>query len=146
MNTALAPGSDGESYKGRVARWEKTDFASEGSDIRYRFNSHYVEEGTWSRDITFVAFASDLQFKSRKPIPSAVRHQVWLREGGQCSWRHPDGVRCAEKKMLELEHIEMVWRGGSEELNNLTLRCRYHNQVQAEQILGFRYMEMKRHR
>lgn len=64
----------------------------------------------------------------RVQIPAAVRHQIWLVNEGQCSWHHPGGERCFEKKMLELDHIHMVCRGGTDDAENLTLRCRFHNQ------------------
>ena len=42
--------------------------------------------------------------------------------GGQCAWRHPDGGRCSERAMLELDHIKMWCRGGKHSEENLTLR------------------------
>ncbi len=52
------------------------------------------------------------QSAKRTSVPSLVRHQVWLRDNGQCTWQHPDGKRCGERKMLELDHLRMVCRGG----------------------------------
>ena len=31
---------------------------------------------------------------SRPAIPAVTRHAVWLRDRGQCTWRHPGGSRC----------------------------------------------------
>ena len=42
-------------------------------------------------------------------IPAAVRHQVWLRDHGQCTHKHPDGSRCQERMMIELDHINRIF-------------------------------------
>lgn len=81
---------------------------------------------------------------NRPSIPAVVRHNVWLRDGGRCSWQHPDGSRCNERSMLELDHIEMWCRGGEHTVENLTLRCRRHNQFAAEQKLGADFMAKAR--
>jgi len=80
----------------------------------------------------------------RAPVPSLVRHQIWLRDHGQCTWKHPGGERCSERKMLELDHLLIVCRGSANEVDNLTLRCRFHNQIRAEIILGRGYMDQRR--
>jgi|GEM_PF-1788858 len=77
---------------------------------------------------------------NRPAIPAAIRHIVWLRDGGQCTWTHPDGSRCTERSMLELDHIEMWCRGGEHNAENLTLRCRRHNQFSANEQLGAEFM------
>lgn len=30
-------------------------------------------------------------------VPAAIRHGVWLRDGGRCTWQFPDGARCNER-------------------------------------------------
>ena len=83
---------------------------------------------------------------SRPAIPAATRHAVWLRDRGQCTWKHPGGSRCPERGMLELDHIKMWCRGGDHSEDNLTLRCRRHNQAAAEQELGTGFMAQARKR
>ena len=83
---------------------------------------------------------------SRPAIPAATRHAVWLRDRGQCTWKHPGGSRCPERAMLELDHIKMWCRGGDHSEDNLTLRCRRHNQAAAEQELGTGFMAQARKR
>jgi hypothetical protein len=88
--------------------------------------------------------AAPAQAGKRTTIPSSFRHHVWLRDQGQCTWKHPSGERCSERKMLELDHLLMVCRGGENEVNNLTLRCRFHNQIRAETLLGRGFMDQHR--
>ncbi|RZA12834.1 MAG: HNH endonuclease [Proteobacteria bacterium] len=80
----------------------------------------------------------------RRPIRTSVRNRVWLRDGGQCTFTHGNGERCKAKMMLELDHKVMVCRGGENTEENLTLRCRYHNQFVAELNLGTDFMKRKR--
>ncbi len=80
----------------------------------------------------------------RPAVPASARHTVWPRDGGRCTWRHPDGSRCDERSMLELDHIEMWCRGGQHAVDNLTLRCRRHNQFAAERVLGTDFMAKAR--
>jgi hypothetical protein len=82
----------------------------------------------------------------RASIPQTVRHLVWLRDGGQCTWQNPNGTRCKERAMLELDHVKMWRRGGRHQADNLTLRCRCHNQFAAFRQLGTWFMERKRRR
>jgi len=78
---------------------------------------------------------------SKRPaIPAAIRHIVWLHDDGQCTWTYPDGSRCTERSMLELDHIDMWCRGGEHSAENLTLRCRRHNQFSANEQLGAEFM------
>ena len=69
-------------------------------------------------------------------IPAAVRHQVWLRDHGQCTHMHPDGSRCQEKIMIELDHINLYCRGGEHSASNLQVKCRLHNNFAAAAAFG----------
>ncbi len=80
----------------------------------------------------------------RKPIPAAVKHRVWLRDGGQCCFVSQFGERCLERRMLEIDHKTPVARGGGHDVDNLRLLCRYHNQAMADQVFGVEWMTRKR--
>ena len=67
----------------------------------------------------------------RLPIPAATKQSVWLRDKGQCTFTGRNGQRCEARAMLELDHIDMKCRGGADTIENLRLRCRYHNQSSA---------------
>jgi hypothetical protein len=81
--------------------------------------------------------------RSRR-VPSEVRREVWKRDGGQCTFRSESGQRCAARKFLEFDHIEPVARGGTSTVANLRLRCRAHNQYEAERAFGASFMKAKR--
>jgi len=70
-------------------------------------------------------------------IPAAVRHAVLRRDGGRCTHVGPDGRRCGERRYLELDHLKPFALGGrSDEVENIALRCRMHNQLRARETFG----------
>ncbi|MCX6109508.1 MAG: hypothetical protein NTZ90_07895 [Proteobacteria bacterium] len=87
-------------------------------------------------DLADAAPAHGREFHARRFIPADVRHQIWLRDGGQCTHRFKDGSRCPEKMMLEIDHKTMFCRGGEASIVNLELKCRVHNHHLAEVALG----------
>lgn len=77
-------------------------------------------------------------------IPSHIRHAVWKRDGGQCTFVSADGHRCQERRYLEFDHVEPVARGGTALVDTVRLRCRTHNQLEAERAFGAAFMDRKR--
>jgi 5-methylcytosine-specific restriction endonuclease McrA len=72
--------------------------------------------------------------KSRH-VPAAIRREVWKRDGGQCAFVGEQG-RCAERGLLEYHHVLPFAAGGETTADNLQLRCRGHNQHEAELYFG----------
>jgi 5-methylcytosine-specific restriction endonuclease McrA len=68
-------------------------------------------------------------------IPAAVRREVWARDGGRCAFVGPEG-RCGETAFLEFHHLVPYADRGATEASNLQVRCRAHNQHEAEQWFG----------
>jgi 5-methylcytosine-specific restriction endonuclease McrA len=69
-------------------------------------------------------------------IPRATKREVSKRDGGQCTHVAPDGRRCSERHFLEFHHIRPYAQGGEATVDNITLRCRRHNQYEADLIFG----------
>jgi hypothetical protein len=68
-------------------------------------------------------------------IPAAVRRTVWSRDGGRCGFVGSEG-RCTETGGLEFHHVVPFARGGVASVENIELRCRAHNQYEADQTFG----------
>ncbi|MGZ3710447.1 MAG: HNH endonuclease [Bdellovibrionota bacterium] len=68
-------------------------------------------------------------------MPAHVRHAVWLRDKGICTF--PD---CGSQYGLELDHIILFAHGGQHTVENLRLRCMAHNQLHALNVLGEKKM------
>jgi 5-methylcytosine-specific restriction endonuclease McrA len=74
--------------------------------------------------------------KASRHIPPEVKRAVWLRDRGQCAFVAPTGLRCTEHTFLELHHIQPHALKGPATAANISLRCRRHNQYEAELVFG----------
>ena len=66
-----------------------------------------------------------------RAIPAAVKREVWQRDGGRCAFIGSEG-RCGEAAFVEYHHLIPFTEGGLATVENLQLRCRAHNQYEAE--------------
>ena len=82
--------------------------------------------------------------RSRRHISARVRRVVWERDGGQCTFASATGVRCHSRRFLEFDHVDPVARGGASTVDRVRLRCRAHNQLEAERAFGAAFMQKKR--
>jgi 5-methylcytosine-specific restriction endonuclease McrA len=77
--------------------------------------------------------------KSERPsrhIPAAIRREVWRRDGGRCTFRSRAGRKCGSVEFLEFHH-RVPWACCREHTaSNIGLRCRAHNQYEAELAFG----------
>jgi 5-methylcytosine-specific restriction endonuclease McrA len=93
---------------------------------------------------TPIAPASQTRPRGRRTIPAHVRRSVWERDQGQCTFVGAGGRRCPARKLLEFDHIDPIARGGKTNVGRLRLRCRAHNQLEAERAFGAEFMRGKR--
>jgi 5-methylcytosine-specific restriction endonuclease McrA len=80
----------------------------------------------------------------KRHIPARVRRAVWERDQGQCTFVGSSGHRCKTRKFLEFDHVNPAARGGAATVDGVRLRCRAHNQYEAERIFGAGFMAEKR--
>jgi hypothetical protein len=69
--------------------------------------------------------------KGSRRIPIHVARAVYERDGGCCAWIGPDGVRCGERRFLQLHHAKPWAVGGDATIENIFLRCAAHNRHEA---------------
>ena len=62
--------------------------------------------------------------EKRTPIPASLKHQVSLRDQGQC--QEPG---CRKSRWTDIHHIRPVCLGGQNELNNLITLCSGHHRL-----------------
>jgi HNH endonuclease len=77
-------------------------------------------------------------------VPAEVRRAVWQRDGGRCTFVSECGKRCGSTTRLEFDHVDPVARGGQTSTDRMRLRCRAHNQYEAECTFGVGFMRGKR--
>jgi hypothetical protein len=89
---------------------------------------------------TRIRFETDNRVRHERPssryIPTAVKRAVWYRDRAQCAFMSASGRRCAERNFLELHHIHPYALDGPATVENISLRCRRHNQYEAAVIFG----------
>jgi 5-methylcytosine-specific restriction endonuclease McrA len=71
-----------------------------------------------------------------RDIPRPVKRGAWRRDGGQCAFVSGDGHRCTERTFLEFHHIVPYAKGGLATVENISVRCRRHNQYESELAFG----------
>ena len=69
-------------------------------------------------------------------IAVEVRRVVWERDGGRCAYVSPDGRRCEATRFLHFHHLRPFEVGGPPTIENIALRCRAHNQYEADIYFG----------
>ena len=87
-------------------------------------------------DVTSELAAAEPPPSRSHHLPSAVRRTVLERDGVRCTWRAPDGTRCESRAWLEHDHIDPRGQGGSDNPENIRIRCRAHNRLGAERTYG----------
>ena len=68
-------------------------------------------------------------------IPAAVKRAVRQRDKSRCAFVGWQG-RCDATAFLEFHHIKPFAPGGRSTIDNIELRCRAHNQREAELFFG----------
>jgi len=122
--------------------------------------SHQVPNGDLATVLRHVLEAALPQLEKRKigttrqprtssqprgrHIPMHVRNVVWRRDGGRCTYVAENGHRCESRKFLEFDHETPFARGGPATVTNIRLRCRAHNQYEAQREFGTAFMECRR--
>jgi 5-methylcytosine-specific restriction endonuclease McrA len=61
----------------------------------------------------------------RKPIPSQLKRQVYLRDEGKCQKDN-----CGDSRWVDVHHIHPVMEEGENILENLITLCRGHHQLE----------------
>jgi hypothetical protein len=68
---------------------------------------------------------------SRAPTAN-VKRKVYVRDGGRCAFVATGGRRCNSRAFLEFHHVRPYEVGGEATVGNIQLRCRAHNQYEAD--------------
>jgi len=73
------------------------------------------------------------QWKQRRQALSAsIRKGLFQKAQHQCEFTSAEGKRCQSRHFLEIDHQMPVALGGGNEIHNLRVLCRSHNQLSAK--------------
>jgi len=71
-------------------------------------------------------------------VAAKVRRAVWMRDGGRCAFVSKGERRCNERSFVEFHHLDAYGVGGEATAETMELRCRAHNNYEAELFYGRR--------
>jgi len=80
---------------------------------------------------------------TRAPIPLSVRREVLKRDGYRCTETGPDGERCPCTERLEMDHRDPAKLTGTSTVEDLTTKCRVHNNYRAMMRYGVEYVQRR---
>jgi len=101
-----------------------------------------VEKAKWGATSKPAAIRSETDMTMRTPAgasryrPRHVDRAAWQRDEARCAFVGMNGVRCNERAFLEFHHIKPYAKGGPATVENISLRCRRHNQYEAQLVFG----------
>jgi hypothetical protein len=102
-----------------------------------------VTEAPASEPPLDCAYPAEHLRRRGRHIPAAVRHAVFARDEGRCSYVDALGARCRETARLEFHHETPFARGGAHDAANVKLRCTQHNTLAAEQDFGREFIAQR---
>jgi 5-methylcytosine-specific restriction endonuclease McrA len=79
-----------------------------------------------------------------RAIPADVRRGVFERDEGRCGYVDAQGRRCESGWQVEFHHRVPYAKGGAHSAGNIELRCRAHNQYEADLDYGALFMAARR--
>jgi 5-methylcytosine-specific restriction endonuclease McrA len=79
-----------------------------------------------------------------RAIPARTRREVFERDEGRCTFVDVEGRTCASTWQVEFHHRIPYASGGTHDTDNIELRCRAHNQYEADLEFGARFMAARR--
>jgi hypothetical protein len=67
--------------------------------------------------------------EGKRIVRAQTKHEVNLRDQGQCTHRYPDGKRCQSRRWVDMHHVIELAHGGSNTAGNLTTLCAGHHRL-----------------
>jgi hypothetical protein len=125
------------SPEGRAARRERR----EASRTRRQISEGNGSSGVRSGDGGKSGSGDGGVKEPNRSIPAKVRDEVFLRDGGRCTFKGSDGRRCNSQWDLQIDHIVPFALGGDSSPGNLRLLCGKHNRMEAGRVFGSDHME-----
>jgi hypothetical protein len=81
--------------------------------------------------------------RGSREVAARVRRVVSRRDDGRCAFVGTGGRRCNTRAFLEFHHVDPWGVGGEATVDKIELRCRAHNNYQAELFYGRRWPERR---
>lgn len=92
-------------------------------------NSKATQKQHSLRNAEKVGPSNNKIVNTRPALPAQLKHSIYLKAGGQCMAKNPNGERCEQRRFLEIHHTQPLSQGGRNHIDNLTLLCSGHHSV-----------------
>ena len=79
-----------------------------------------------------------LKHSPRRSIAASVRREIFTKYKSCQFVNHTTGQSCNSQWQLQIEHIQPIWAGGSDHIDNLSLLCSQHNRLRYRQQSGIK--------
>src|SRR6266540_2563830 len=77
----------------------------------------------------------------REHVPAQVLAAALERAGHCCEWRLASGGSCGSRRRLQADHIQPLALGGTSDLANIRIACKFHNLLAAREVFGDAWMD-----
>jgi len=89
-------------------------------------------------DMIDESYFHEAMIHARKAIPPSVRKFI-LNRDKCCQFQDPlTGKICGCTRFLQVDHIQAIWAGGTNDIENLQAMCAQHNQFKYRRESGQR--------
>ena len=127
----LSPGHDTASAAGTTPTAERAEERTphpRPASVAPRTRQEATDRPAAARTTPAATTSTPKPRASGRAIPTAVKRQVWQRDGGRCSYVDREtGRRCNSRHLIEIDHILPYALGGGADPENLRLVCRAHH-------------------
>jgi hypothetical protein len=73
--------------------------------------------------------------EGKRIVRAQTKHEVNLRDQGQCTHHYPDGKRCQSRRWTDRHHVIELAHGGSNTADNLSTLCSSHHRLLHERAI-----------
>ncbi|MNJ96638.1 hypothetical protein D3C87_143670 [compost metagenome] len=95
-----------------------------------------------NENVLSTATSRYLKSSGRKTIRPNLRKSILL-QNKCCQYKDPKtGKTCESRRFLQIDHIQPLWAGGSNESTNLQILCAQHNQFKYKKESGLHPLRM----
>jgi hypothetical protein len=141
---ALEAGANDKLEYARALLSQRMPLGSASTILEYALDEIIAQEEKRKFAATEKPKSAHRRSRRARHIPAQVKRTVWRRDRGQCTFVSESGKRCESRQFLEFDHVTSVARGGRATVEGMRLRCRGHNQYEAERTFGAGFMQRKR--
>lgn len=124
-----APSTAWKAENAVISSTRKSEYLESRSIGSFKTNSE-----TLSHQLVPGQVGGSVAVARKRYIPSVVRHAVYMRDQGRCTYKSVEGDRCTAKLWVDFHHVIRPEDGGADSVENLVTLCGSHHRLTHFQI------------